>query len=156
MQTIGFLSEPATTAETQTMFDEDIAELGYVGPGQGWLAVHEASMVLDEDPHTARILAGQAVEIGRTFKVPELEMVGLGLEGVALVSEGDVAAGMRRLDEATATALSGDAEIIGCVAWACCYLIAACEQVRDYNRAGEWCRRVSDFCQREHVHPELH
>lgn len=30
MQTIGFLSEPAATAETQTMFDEDIAGLGYV------------------------------------------------------------------------------------------------------------------------------
>jgi uncharacterized peroxidase-related enzyme len=30
MQTIGFLSEPRATAEAQSMFDEDIAELGYV------------------------------------------------------------------------------------------------------------------------------
>jgi uncharacterized peroxidase-related enzyme len=30
MQTIGFLSVPETTAQAQTMFDEDIAELGYV------------------------------------------------------------------------------------------------------------------------------
>jgi uncharacterized peroxidase-related enzyme len=30
MQTIGFLSEPKPTAEAQSMFEEDIAELGYV------------------------------------------------------------------------------------------------------------------------------
>ena len=118
------------------------------GPGHGWLAVHEASIIVDEDPAAARRLAGQALEIGRRFGVPELEMVGLGLEGVALVSEGDLAAGMGRLDEAVAAALSGEAEILVCVAWACCYLIAACEQVRDYDRAGEWCERVGEFCKR--------
>jgi LuxR family transcriptional regulator, maltose regulon positive regulatory protein len=121
------------------------------GPGHGWLAVHEASMIVDEDTQTARRLAAEAVEIGRRFGVPELEMVGLGLEGVALVSEGDLAAGMQRLDEATAAALSDDAEILVCVAWACCYLIAACEQVRDYDRAGEWCERVSEFCERHAI-----
>jgi hypothetical protein len=34
-------------------------------------------------------LAVRAVELGRTSGVPELEMVGLGLEGRALVSEGE-------------------------------------------------------------------
>lgn len=121
------------------------------GPGHGWLAAHEASMVVDDDPTEARQLAAFAVELGRQFGVPELEMVGLGLEGVALVSEGELAAGMQRLDEATAAALSGEAEILPCVAWACCYLIAACEQVRDYDRAGEWCGRVSDFCERHGI-----
>ena len=38
-----------------------------------------------------------------------------------------------------------------CVAWVCCYLIAACEQVRDYDRAGEWCERVSAFCERHAI-----
>jgi hypothetical protein len=47
-------------------------------------------------------------------------MVGLGLEGQARVSEGDLAEGMRRLDEATAAALAGEAKILVCVAWACC------------------------------------
>ncbi|MGH9277226.1 MAG: LuxR C-terminal-related transcriptional regulator [Acidimicrobiales bacterium] len=121
------------------------------GPGHGWLAVHEASIIVDDDPVGARRLAAQAVEIGRRFGVPELEMVGLGLEGVALVSEGDLAAGMARLDEAVAAALSGEAELLVCVAWACCYLIAACEQVRDYDRAGEWCERVGEFCERHGI-----
>jgi DNA-binding NarL/FixJ family response regulator len=121
------------------------------GPGHGWLALHEASILVEEDTVTARRLAVDAVEIGRRFGVPELEMVGLGLEGVALVSEGDLDTGMRRLDEAVAVALSGEAEILVCVAWACCYLIAACEQVRDYDRAGEWCERVGEFCERHGI-----
>jgi DNA-binding CsgD family transcriptional regulator/tetratricopeptide (TPR) repeat protein len=116
------------------------------GPDHGWLAAHEASIVLDEDAATARRLAAQAVELGRRFGVPELEMVGLGIEGAALVSGGELAAGMSRLDEATATALSGEAEILVCAAWACCYLISACEQVGDYERASDWCRRVHEFC----------
>jgi len=121
------------------------------GPSHGWLAVHEASMLVEDDTAAARALAVQAVELGRRFDVPELEMVGLGLEGVALVSEGDLGAGMARLDEATAAALGGEAEILPCVAWACCYLIAACEQVRDYDRAGEWCGRVAEFCERHEI-----
>ncbi len=121
------------------------------GPGHGWLAVHEASIVVEDDPAAARHLAAQAVELGRRFGVPELEMVGLGLDGVALVSEGELHAGMGRLDEAVAAALSGEAEILVCVAWACCYLIAACEQVRDYDRAGEWCERLGEFCERNAI-----
>lgn len=53
------------------------------GPGHGWLAAHEASMIVDDDPPAARRLATEAVELGRRFGVRELEMVGLGLEGVA-------------------------------------------------------------------------
>lgn len=118
------------------------------GPDHGWLAVHEASFAMDTDPARARELAVRAVALGRRFGVPELEMVGLGYEGRALVSEGELTEGMRRLDEATAVALAGEAEILVCVAWACCCLIAACEQVRDYDRAAQWCRRMGEFCDR--------
>jgi LuxR family transcriptional regulator, maltose regulon positive regulatory protein len=121
------------------------------GPGHGWLAVHEASMILYDDPATARRLALEATELGRRFGVVELETLGLALEGSVLVSEGDLDVGMRRLDEATATALGGEAELLVCVAWACCYLISACEQVRDYDRAGQWCRQVGDFCERHGI-----
>jgi LuxR family transcriptional regulator, maltose regulon positive regulatory protein len=121
------------------------------GPDHGWLAVHEASMLVDQDTATARRLARGAVELGRRFGVPELEMVGLALEGQALVSEGSLREGMRRLDEATAAALAGEAKILVCVAWACCYLIAACEEVRDYDRAGQWCGRVGEFCERHGI-----
>ena len=125
------------------------------GPDHGWLAVHEASIILDEDPATARGLGARAVELGRMFGVPELEMVGLGLQGRALVSEGELEEGMRRLDEACAAGLASDAKLLVCVAWAWCYLIAACEQVRDYDRAGQWCRRVGELCERHGIVPGL-
>jgi DNA-binding CsgD family transcriptional regulator len=124
---------------------------GEPGPGHGWLAAHEASMIVDDDPAQAGQLAGRAIDLGRAFSIPELEMVGLGLEGVALVEQGELGAGMQRLDEATAAALSGEAEILPCVGWACCYLVAACEHVRDYDRAGEWCERVTEFCARHGI-----
>jgi len=114
----------------------------------GWLAIHEGHIAvsLDEDTAKARQLARRAIELGRSFDAPELEMLGLGLEGRALVSDGELEEGMRRLDEATTVALQGEARLLYCVAWACCYVISACERVRDYERAAQWCARVGDFC----------
>ena len=62
------------------------------GVDHGWLAIHEGhiAVALDEDTAKARRLAARAVELGRRFGVPELEMLGLGLEGRALVSEGEL------------------------------------------------------------------
>jgi LuxR family transcriptional regulator, maltose regulon positive regulatory protein len=119
-----------------------------LGIDHGWLAIHEGhiAIALDEDTGKARRLAARAVELGRAFGAPELEMLGLGLEGRALVSEGELEEGMRRLDEATTVALQGEASLLYCVAWACCYLISACERVRDYDRAAQWCTRVGEFC----------
>jgi LuxR family maltose regulon positive regulatory protein len=118
------------------------------GVDHGWLAIHEGhiAIALDEDTAKARRLAAHAVELGRKFGAPELEMLGLGLEGRALVSEGELEEGMRRLDEATTVALAGEASLLYCVAWACCYLISACERVRDFERAAQWCARVGEFC----------
>src|SRR5512133_2521127 len=118
------------------------------GVDHGWLAIHEGyiAVALDEDTVKARRLAARAVELGRVFGAPELEMLGLGLEGRALVSEGELEEGMRRLDEATTVALDGEARLLYCVAWACCFLISACERVRDYERAAQWCARVGEFC----------
>jgi LuxR family transcriptional regulator, maltose regulon positive regulatory protein len=121
------------------------------GPDHGWLAVHEASLLLLEDPETAGRLGAEAAALGRSYHVPELEMIGLATEGQALVLEGDLANGMHRLDEASALALGGEASLLACVAWACCYLISACEQVRDYDRAGQWCVRMTHFCEQHGI-----
>ncbi|HXG76776.1 MAG TPA: LuxR C-terminal-related transcriptional regulator [Gaiellaceae bacterium] len=123
------------------------------GVDHGWLAIHEGhiAVVLGEDTAKARRLAARAVELGRKFNAPELEMLGLGLEGRALVSEGELEEGMRRLDEATTVALQGEARLLYCVAWACCYLISACERVRDFERAAQWCARVGEFCSQHDI-----
>ena len=88
------------------------------GVDHGWLAIHEGHIAvsLDEDTVKARRLAARAIELGRMFGTPELEMLGLGLEGRALVSEGELKDGMRSLDEATTVALAGEASLLYCVA----------------------------------------
>jgi DNA-binding CsgD family transcriptional regulator/Tfp pilus assembly protein PilF len=121
------------------------------GTGHGWLAIHEASLGLEQDPVESRQRAAEAAAVGRDFGVPELEMLGLAMQGRALVSEGHPDEGMRLLDEATAVALAGESKLLICAAWACCELIGACEQVRDYERAGQWCERVREFCERYRI-----
>lgn len=121
------------------------------GPDHGWLAINEGALVMEEDPALARDLGRLAVELGGRFGVAELEALGLAIEGQALVRVGKLDEGMRCLDEATTIALAGEAESLVCVAAAGCSLIAACEEVRDYERASEWSLRIRDFCERRRI-----
>jgi LuxR family transcriptional regulator, maltose regulon positive regulatory protein len=118
-------------------------------PEQGWLdALLGYVATIDGDPAKAKVLAAQARELGRQLEVVSLEMFALAVEGLALVNEGEVADGMRCLDEATAAALAGEYEEIVSAGWTFCFLLNACERVRDYERAAEWCRKVEEFSRR--------
>ena len=119
------------------------------GPEHGWLAFQEGYLAhLGGDSGTARERAQTAAAIGRAFDVPDLEMLGLALEGGALVADAQIADGMRCLDEATAAALEGEAEVPISTAWTLCFLVTACLEVRDYRRAFEWSDRIADFARR--------
>ena len=119
------------------------------GPEHGWLAFHEGYIAhLSGDTMRAEELGARAAEAGRRFDVPDLEMLGLALQGAALVACAQVEEGMRCLDEATATALAGEATIPISGAWACCFLVSACTAVLDYERAFEWCDRIAEFAER--------
>jgi ATP/maltotriose-dependent transcriptional regulator MalT len=115
-------------------------------PEHGWLAVFEANAALDRhDLADARRLAGRARGLGRRFGAVDLEMFSLATEGVALVGQGDVGPGMHCLDEATAAALGGEYENLAPAAWTCCRLMSACEELRDYERGTQWCRKIEEF-----------
>ncbi|MBA3376755.1 MAG: helix-turn-helix transcriptional regulator [Actinobacteria bacterium] len=119
------------------------------GPDHGWLAFHEGFLAhAGGDITTARKLGALASELGGRFGVADLEMLGLALEGAALVASAQVDEGMRYLDEATATALEGEATIPISSAWTCCFLVGACTAVLDYKRAFEWCDRIAAFAER--------
>ena len=119
------------------------------GPEQGWLAFVEGYLAYaGGETAKAAELGRRSAELGRRFAVPDLEMLGLALEGATLVARARVDEGMRCLDEATATALRGEAEIPISRAWACCFLVTACTAVRDYQRAFEWCDRIAEFADR--------
>jgi LuxR family transcriptional regulator, maltose regulon positive regulatory protein len=119
-------------------------------PEHGWLALHEGAIALElnEDPVAGRRLGRKVAEFGRSLGVIDLEMLGLSMEGLALVSEGQVDEGMRCLDEAAAAAMGGELEEIISMGWASCYLIYACERVRDYDRAEQWCKKMEELSER--------
>ena len=116
---------------------------------QGWLAFHEGYLAhVAGDTATARALAARAAEAGRNVRVPDLEMLGLALEGATLVSCAAVGDGMRCLDEATATALEGEATIPISSAWTFCILVSACLATLDFERASAWTDRIAEFADR--------
>ncbi len=118
------------------------------GPDHGWLSFHEGYLAhAAGDTATARELAVITADLGRRFSIADLEMLGLALEGAALVHQANVEEGMRCLDEATATALEGEATIPISSAWACCFLVSACTAVLDYERASQWCDRIAEFAE---------
>jgi LuxR family transcriptional regulator, maltose regulon positive regulatory protein len=118
-------------------------------PEQGWLAFHEGYIAhRGGDGPAARALGVQTAAVGRRFGVPDLEMLGLALEGAALVADARVAEGMDRLDEATALALADEPAIPIASAWTCCFLVTACTAVLDFERAAAWCDRIAEFADR--------
>jgi LuxR family transcriptional regulator, maltose regulon positive regulatory protein len=118
-------------------------------PEHGWLAVFEAHTALDRrDLEEAERLAGQAREAGQRHGAVDLEMFALATLGVVRVGQGRVAEGLGHLDEAAAAALAGEYEQLAPAAWACCLVMATCEQVRDYDRAAQWCAQIEAFSER--------
>lgn len=119
-------------------------------PEHGWLLLIEGAFAVEvqDDPAAGKRLGAEAAEFGRRLGVIDLEMLGLAMEGIAMVTEGQVDEGMRRLDEAATAALAGELENISSVPWACCYLIYACERVRDYERAAQWCEQMREYARR--------
>jgi ATP/maltotriose-dependent transcriptional regulator MalT len=116
----------------------------------GWLAIREAEItfLLNNDVVGARRLAGRAREIGRTVRDADLELSALALEGMTRASEGDVANGIRLLDEASAAAVGGEISELWAVGRTCCYVITACERVRDFDRADQWSQRMLEYAKR--------
>jgi DNA-binding NarL/FixJ family response regulator len=60
---------------------------------------------------------------------------------------------MRCLDEASAAATAGEVKELHTVGVVCCWQIFACERVRDYDRAAQWCARVREFSKRWRLRP---
>jgi DNA-binding NarL/FixJ family response regulator len=100
------------------------------------------------DPTATLALTTEGLAIARELDYVPGEMLFLALDGLARVASGDVEEGMRHLDEATTAALGGEVQDVRFVELICCHLIDACNRVRDFDRAGEWCRRVDEIATR--------
>jgi DNA-binding NarL/FixJ family response regulator len=126
------------------------------GEDHGWLALNEGAfeMNVNDDLVAAAGLARRGATLGRALGVPDLEAVGLALEGITVVRRGEVGAGMRQLDEASAIAAGEELRWPIAQGWALCYLISACEGVGDFPRAAQWCEaslRIAERLNARHL-----
>lgn len=122
---------------------------------RAWLEVREGSLCLLEegDPERALSLAHEGIRIAQAAGSVDLEMLGRAVAGLALVASGSVADGMRILDEVSAAVIAGELTDRVAIGLCGCYLIAACERVRDFDRAVQWCRRLKEFCAKWGLRP---
>jgi LuxR family transcriptional regulator, maltose regulon positive regulatory protein len=106
-----------------------------------------ALCLLEEgDPERALAMAREGIRVAQAAGSIDLEMLGRAVAGLALVASGSVAEGMRSLDEAAAAIIAGEMNDRVVIGLCGCYLIAACERVRDHDRAVQWCRRLKEYC----------
>ncbi|TVP49333.1 MAG: hypothetical protein EA350_02265 [Gemmatimonadales bacterium] len=103
------------------------------------------------DPDAARAHAERAVEVAEATGASDLTMLGRALTGVSRVIGGEVGPGMALLDEAVASAVAGESNDPDIICRTCCCMIDACEQVRDWGRATEWCDRLRALSERWRV-----
>ncbi|MEX0864074.1 MAG: LuxR C-terminal-related transcriptional regulator [Acidimicrobiia bacterium] len=144
---IGFMGAPAIARGWLRRAARLTEEVGPT-PLHGWIALGEGfiTLVYDKDAAKGRELSDEAATLGRSFGDIHLEMMATGQIGLCMVHVGDVRGGMPLLDEAVAAAVGGELTDKGVIVNTCCYMITACQLVRDYERAAQWARKAMDYC----------
>jgi LuxR family transcriptional regulator, maltose regulon positive regulatory protein len=124
-------------------------------PEHAWLASRAAlfALVEDGDPDAAEALSGEAIRVGQAIRAIDHEMVGRALRAFARVTVGRVSEGLRELDEVSAAILAGEMNDRLLIGLAGCYLIAACERVRDHGRVTQWCDRIKEHSRKWGLKP---
>jgi DNA-binding CsgD family transcriptional regulator/predicted negative regulator of RcsB-dependent stress response len=147
MTHIGFMGAPAVARGWLRRAKGLLEDLeptsihGWIALGEGFIAV-----VYDKEAETGRELSEEAAKLGRSLDDVHLEMMATGQSGLCMVLAGDVKGGMPLLDEAVAAAIGGELTDPSVITNTCCYMITACQRVRDYDRAAQWARKTMDYC----------
>ena len=95
-------------------------------------------------------LGDEVIALARATGDTESEAGAMVFKGRALVARGDWEEGMRLIDEAAATALSGSLGLRVAGNVYCC-TIEACRSVGDFRRAGEWTEEADRWLSRNSV-----
>lgn len=122
--------------------DQDCVECGY-------LAVAVAEQQLREGQPDATIAtAGQALDVGESFRDADLMAAARHTQGRALIQRGDVAAGLTRLDETMLAVVAGELSPI-MTGRMYCSVIDTCRQAYALERAREWTAAFSSVCEEQ-------
>ena len=125
--------------------DDDCVERGY-------LVVPVAAQQLHEGQAQAgHATADEAVAIGERFGDADLTAAARHLQGRALIQQGEVLAGLKRLDEAMLPVVAGELSPI-MTGLLYCSVIDSCREVYAFGRAREWTSAFSRVCEQQ---PEM-
>ena len=105
--------------------------------------IHAGCEVRDVAELEAR--AGRALALAQEFHDPDLEARALADSGLALVSQGRIAEGLARLDEAMTAVVAGEVHQHLMAGLTCCSMLTACERVGDMSRATQWTEAVEIY-----------
>jgi class 3 adenylate cyclase len=123
-----------------------LLDLEEEAPEHGYWALQKSLVELGSHNFAESLaLAKQAEELGRRFGDRSLEIRALQRQGNVLIEQGEVGEGKLLLDEASAAALAGELDPFSTLV-VYCNTIGACRDVADFESAGEWTDRASEFC----------
>jgi DNA-binding CsgD family transcriptional regulator len=125
--------------------DHDSWELAFVKIIKARLA-----FMLEKTNENALRFVQESLEISKRVGSVDGEMMATGFKGFVFITEGKINEGMALLDEATLIATTAKIKDVNLATITCCFLIDACERIRDFERAGQWCNKVKEICHRWH------
>jgi class 3 adenylate cyclase len=124
-----------------------LLDLEEEAPEHGYWALEQSLVELGRHNFVESLAhAKQAEELGRRFGDRILEIRALQRQGNVLIEQGEVAEGKLLLDEASAAALAGELDPFSTLV-VYCNTIGACRDIADFESAGEWTERASEFCE---------
>ena len=131
-------------AERLLRDQEEGLEHGYVGLARALIAFDsgELGRALEE--------LGRAADGAGKFQDRNLEAMALVFRGMILVATGEVTDGLALLDEATASAVSGELEPLA-AGMVYCVSIHSCQELGESGRAAEWTDAANRWCDRYDV-----
>ena len=119
---------------------------------RGYLAVAAAEQLLEEgQAEAAQVTGGEAAAIGEAFGDPDLTAAARHVQGRALILQGEVVAGLKRLDETMLAVVANELSPV-MTARMYCSVIDTCRQVYALGRAREWTAAFSSLCEQQ---PEM-
>ena len=120
-------------------------------PSNARIAVFHALGALMAGQLTQGIeLADRAMALAQKHHDPDANYMAMSFKGMGLVFAGDLEAGLTLIDEAAAAASSGQLEL-RTASDIYCNTIAACRNVGDYKRAGQWAEEGERWMRRQAV-----
>jgi LuxR family maltose regulon positive regulatory protein len=116
-------------------------------PESAWISMLNTRflMITGAEAAMVRRMASRASAKARRFRQSDVEALGLAAEGHARLSQGDVRNAIKCLDESAAVILGHEVHDLTAAALTLCTLMSACERIRDFDRARQWCAVAKQF-----------